>query len=245
MFGSEIPDFDSVQKTKLTPQNYPNFDFFNYAGIHRPVKIYTTPEEYIQDITLVTEVQGEEGKVSYQTVCCGQETPRIRILDEEGQTVAEGSGAKGELLIKNVKLWQPGKAYLYRAEVTFGEDLYEESFGVRTVEVKGDQFLINGRPFYFKGCGKHEDSENHGRGLDQVLNVKDISLMKWMGANSFRTSHYPYAEEMMELCDREGIVVIDETPAVGLNFPNIPEDWYKDLSRTKEHHEEVIPRTGW
>lgn len=45
---------------------------------------------------------------------------------------------------------------------------------------------------------------------------------------------------MLNLCDREGIVVIDETPAVGLNFPNIQEDWYKDLSRTKEHHEQVI-----
>lgn len=64
--------------------------------------------------------------------------------------------------------------------------------------------------------------------------------MKWMGANSFRTSHYPYSEEMLNLCDREGIVVIGETPAVGLNFPDIKEDWYKDLSRTKEHHEEVI-----
>ena len=52
------------------------------------------------------------------------------------------------------------------------------------------------------------------------MNVKDISLMKWQGANSFRTSHYPYSEEMMRLCDQEGIVVIDETPAVGvhLNF---------------------------
>ena len=92
--------------------------------------------------------------------------------------MAEGSGEKGTLAIKKVKLWQPGKAYLYTAKVTFKEDRYEETFGVRTVEVKGDQFLINGRPFYFKGCGKHEDSENHGRGLDEVLNVKDISLMK-------------------------------------------------------------------
>ena len=240
MFGSEIPDFDSVKNTRLAPQNYPNFDFFNYAGIHRPVKLYTTPWNYIQDITLVPEVIGKDGQVSYEILCKGQGDCRITIVDEEGQAVAEGQGFQGKLHIKDVKLWQPGKAYLYKAVVNFGEDLYEESFGVRTVEVKGDQFLINGKPFYFKGCGKHEDSENHGRGIDEVLNVKDLSLMKWMGANSFRTSHYPYSEEMLNLCDREGIVVIDETPAVGLNFPNIQEDWYKDLSRTKEHHEQVI-----
>ena len=47
--------------------------------------------------------------------------------------------------------------------------------------------------------------------------VKDINLIKWMGANAFRTSHYPYAEELMELCDQQGIVVVDEAPAAGLH----------------------------
>lgn len=289
MFGSEIPDFESVRKTKLAPQNYPNFDFFNYAGIHRPVKLYTTPAAYIEEITLVPVVKGNQAEVRFEIRCggsvCGAgagseessggeigsggervtggeigsgregvtggETgsgsrsgaamePRITILDEDGQAVASGAGTEGCAVIDKVKLWQPGKAYLYTARVEYGEDLYEEEFGVRTVEVKGNQFMINGSPFYFKGFGKHEDSNIHGRGMDEAINVKDISLMKWMGANSFRTSHYPYAEEMLNLCDREGIVVIDETPAVGLNFPNIEEDWYRDLSRTKEHHEEVI-----
>ncbi|MSS11340.1 hypothetical protein FYJ38_22245 [Clostridium sp. WB02_MRS01] len=69
--------------------------------------------------------------------------------------------------------------------------------------------------------------------------------MKWQGANSFRTSHYPYAEEMMRLCDREGIVVIDEVPAVGinLNFGSAkgkePVDTYKVL-KAHEHHRQVI-----
>ena len=92
----------------------------------------------------------------------------------------------------------------------------KKSFGVRKVEVKSGKFLINGEPFYFKGFGKHEDTYVNGRGLNEAYNVLDINLMKEMGANSFRTSHYPYSEEMMRLCDREGIVVIDETPAVGL-----------------------------
>lgn len=248
MFGGEIPDFESVRKTKLAPQNYPNFDFFNYSGIHRPVKLYTTPKAYIKDITLVPKLQGDKAEVAYQVcygLCGGQdngqkEEIQITILDEEGKEVASKTGAEGSITIEHVKKWEPGHAYLYTAKVVYGEDQYEESFGVRSVEVKGSQFLINGKPFYFKGAGKHEDSAIHGRGMDEALNVKDISILKWMGANSFRAAHYPYAEEMLALCDREGIVVIDETPAVGLNFPNIKEDWYKDLCRTKEHHEEVI-----
>ena len=54
--------------------------------------------------------------------------------------------------------------------------------------------------------------------MDDALNMKDINMIKWLGANSFRTSHYPYSEELMDLCDQHGIVVIDESPAVGLHL---------------------------
>ncbi|MDN8847931.1 glycoside hydrolase family 2 TIM barrel-domain containing protein, partial [Staphylococcus aureus] len=125
----------------------------------------------------------------------------------------------------NPHLWKPLNAYLYHLEVSLiddGEliDTYAERFGIRSVEVAKDKFLINGEPFYFKGFGKHEDSYYHGRGMNEVANVLDFNLMKWIGANSFRTSHYPYSEEMMRLADEQGIVVIDETTAVGvhLNF---------------------------
>ncbi len=72
---------------------------------------------------------------------------------------------------------------------------------MRTIEVTEKEFKINGKHFYFKGFGKHEDSDIRGKGLDQALNVRDAELLKWIGANSFRTSHYPYSEEMMQLAD--------------------------------------------
>lgn len=78
------------------------------------------------------------------------------------------------------------------------------------------QFLINGKPFYFHGVNKHEDADIRGKGFDWSLLVKDFNLLRWLGANAFRTSHYPYAEEVMQLCDRYGIVVIDESPGVGI-----------------------------
>ena len=59
-------------------------------------------------------------------------------------------------------------------------------------------------------------SQIRGKGLDYPLIMKDVNLIRWLGANSFRTSHYPYAEELMDLCDKNGIVVVDESPAVGL-----------------------------
>lgn len=228
----------------VTPkkQNAPNFDFFNYAGITRPVKIYTTPKRYIKDVKIVPIVDGKNANINYVVDTVGVGEVTIIIYDENQKEVGRASGENGNIVIEEVTLWKPLNAYLYTAKIKFEDDSYEVPFGVRTVEVRGTQFLINGEPFYFKGFGKHEDSNYHGRGLDEVLNVKDLALMKWMGANSFRTSHYPYSEEMMRLCDREGIVVIDETPAVGVNinfFKPSGKDTFKVL-RTHEHHREVI-----
>lgn len=240
--GGMLPDVEGVTPKK---QNSPNFDFFNYAGIIRPVKIYTTPKKYISDVTVNSVVDGENAIVNYSVDVIGEGKVNITIYDEENNEAGKASGEKGSIKIENVNLWRPLDAYLYTVKITFEDDTYELPFGIRTVEVKGTKFLINGEPFYFKGFGKHEDSNYHGRGLDEVLNIKDLSLMKWMGANSFRTSHYPYSEEMMRLCDREGIVVIDETPAVGvnLNFGALKGPDKKDtfaIIRAHEHHRGVI-----
>ena len=239
-FGSDNPGIPSIElaKTRCKPQNRPNFDFFNYAGITRPVTLYTTPQDYIRDITVVPGVDGDDGVVDYTVETAGQGAVEVAVLDEGGAIVAQGEGEHGQLTIPNVRLWEPGAAYLYRLRVSMGDDLYEQTFGVRTVQVEGDKFLINGKPFYFKGFGKHEDSYFHGRGLDQCLNVKDVSLIRWLGANSFRTSHYPYAEEMYDLCDREGIVVIDEAPAVGINGGGAQNPY--EVMRIGGHHADVI-----
>ena len=85
------------------------------------------------------------------------------------------------------------------------------------MRVDGARFLINGEPFYFRGFGKHEDSAVRGKGHDDPFMVHDFALMEWLGANSFRASHYPYAEEVLDYADRHGIVVIGETAAVGIN----------------------------
>lgn len=237
---------------KIIKKNSPNFDFFNYAGLHRPVKIYTTPKVFIEDIEIVPEVLANCAKVQYK-VTTNEAVPTIvvKLRDEKDNIVAETSGAEGIIEVDNPHLWQPLNAYLYHLEVTLLDndqviDTYAERFGIRSVEVREGQFLINGEPFYFKGFGKHEDAYYSGRGMNEVTNVLDFNLMKWIGANSFRTSHYPYSEEMMRLADEQGIVIIDETTAVGvhLNFSAIlsgttTRDTFKEIG-TKEAHEAVI-----
>ena len=218
-FGSDNAGIPAVEAGKACQQmqgvNLPNFDFFNYAGITRPVHLYTTPAAYIADITLAPAM---DGTLDYKINTIGDGLASIKILNDEGKVVADGKGESGTLHVEAPHLWQPrpGTPYLYTALVKFGQDEYRQQFGFRSVEVRGHQFLINGEPFYFKGPCKHEDSAFRGRGYDACVTVTDLKLYQWLNANCLRMSHYPYAEEVYDLCDRLGIVVIDETPAVGI-----------------------------
>ena len=101
-------------------------------------------------------------------------------------------------------------------KVTADSDVYRQPFGVRSVEVKLGQLLINNAPFYCHGVAKHEDSDLRGKGLDLTLIAKDFNMLRWLGVNCIRTSHYPYAEEILEMADRQGVAVIDESPGVGI-----------------------------
>lgn len=229
--------------------NLPNFDFYNYSGIMRPVCLYTAPESYIEDISIYGKM---DGSFYWDVKANGEGTVSVRLLDAAGNEVAAGEGFKGTGRIDQVQLWEPGHPVLYSLEVTLtgsdGEkDTYTEVFGFREVSIRDCRIHLNGKPVYLKGFGKHEDSPVHGRGFDMAYNVKDIGLLKWIGANSFRTSHYPYCEEMLQLCDREGILVIDEAPAVGLNagftatglLGGNPNGTWK-LFKTAEHHRQVL-----
>jgi beta-glucuronidase len=201
-------------------------DFFNYAGIHRSVWLYTTGRVHLTDVTVTTELAGNTGRVKYATSVHGTDVHAVRVIlrDADGAQVATAEGASGTLTVRNVHRWAPGDGYLYNLEVRLITrsgaplDSYHQSVGVRTVAVDGARFLINGEPFHFTGFGKHEDVPVLGKGHSDAHLVHDFELLRWIGANSVRTSHYPYAEDFLDYADRCGIVVIDETPAVGLNM---------------------------
>jgi beta-glucuronidase len=200
-------------------------DFFNYAGLHRSVWLSSTPRTHLSDVTVVTDLADGAGVITYSTMVENQggATVQIALRDADHRDIAIAAGNDGEIRLSKPELWGPGRGYLYQLEFSLVDgadviDRYTLPVGVRSVRVEGTKFLINGEPFYFRGFGKHEDLEVRGRGHDDVAMVHDFELLEWIGANSFRTSHYPYAEEVLDHADRLGIVIIDETAAVGLNL---------------------------
>jgi beta-glucuronidase len=215
-----------IEDTPAGPRQRYWHDFFNYAGLHRSVWLSATPHAHVDDVTVVTGLDGTSGTVDWAVTAAGADDLGVHVVlhDADGHTVASGDGNTGTLTVADVHRWAPGHGYLYDLEVqlvgTGGEvvDSYHQSVGIRTVEVRGTEFLINSEPFHFTGFGKHEDVAVIGKGHDNAHLVHDFALLDWIGANSFRTSHYPYSEDVLDHADRHGIVVIDETAAVGLNM---------------------------
>ena len=143
--------------------------------------------------------------------------------DADGRGVAEATVRPANCGSPTPHLWGPGHGYLHELTVELSRRRQRrrpllQPVGIRSVRVDGTRFLINGEPFYFRGFGMHEDHVARGKGHDDASMVHDFALLQWIGANSFRTSHYPYAEEVLDQADRLGIVVIDETAAVGQNL---------------------------
>jgi beta-glucuronidase len=199
-------------------------DFFNYSGLHRSVWLYATPQTHIADVSVTTDLDlpAGLGRVTYHVDVVGAGPTSIALRDATGAVVADAMGCDGVLVVHGVRPWHGEDPYLYRLDVEHGEgadaDQYPLPVGIRTVHVEGTRLLLNGQPVRLRGFGMHEDSALRGKGHDDARMVRDFALLKWIGANSFRTSHYPYAEEVLDYADRQGLLVIDETPAVGLHL---------------------------
>ena len=199
----------------------PYFDFYNYSGLQRSVYLLSIPKRSIFDVDLDYSVTGQDAEIRYEIKTSGDGDVRIELIDETGVRAATAEGRKGSITLKDAHLWQVRNPYLYTMRITLSDggiviDSYDLEIGVREVRISGTDILINGAPVYLKGFGKHEDSDIVGRGFSIGVMKRDFELMKWIGANSFRTSHYPYDEEIYRMADREGFLIIDEVPAVGL-----------------------------
>ncbi len=241
----------------------PFFDFFNYSGLIRPVRLVITPKKSIVDFTLNHEIIGNDTKTHIKTIVTDTNTRLvINVYDEFNNLVSVAEGFDTNIVIKNTKLWRVLNPYLYKFEFDLYDELnnlvdtYNMNVGIRTVSIKDNRILINNEVVYFKGFGKHEDSPIAGRALNLPFVKRDFELMKWIGANSFRTSHYPYAEEIYQLADQEGFLVIDELPAVGMlvslrNFVDaavgskIPPFFDEDIvhEKTIKNHLNVLEET--
>jgi beta-glucuronidase len=206
-----------------------NYDFYPYAGIHRPVVLYHCPKNRIEQIkitTTFTKVNNQFNATIHALIETTHPFTGSIIVSCKGEEVQKKNPQENktplDLNLTDVILWDMKNPALYDLVVTLvqseGEivDTYRQAFGIRSIEIQENALLLNGKKIFLKGFGKHEDLAIIGKGLSPSSIVKDFDLMHWIGANSLRTSHYPYSEEFLSYADRHGMLVIGETPFVGL-----------------------------
>jgi beta-glucuronidase len=120
--------------------------------------------------------------------------------------------------VKNIRLWDLGKAELYTLKAeTETDDLFDR-VGFRKIETKGYQILLNGKPMMIKGVNRHEEHPDLGFAFPEAMMGRDIELIEDMGVNSIRGSHYPNARPFLDLLDEHGICFWSEIPFWGVGF---------------------------
>ena len=238
---------------RASMRNYPatNYDFFPFGGLHRDVILYTVPRKSsLSDVTITTQL---DGTITLKVEKTGTAKGGcVSLRGHDGKTASRsfsfsGNTATVKVQIPDVQLWSPEHPYLYETCVELKNggqtvDAYRCQTGVRTIAVEGSQLLLNGKPIHLRGFGKHEGFPIFGRAFAQPVAVKDFELMRWTGANSFRTSHYPYDESVYDMADRLGFLIIDEMPSVGLYFYDEQDNIDRRRAVCDQYLEEIIRR---
>ena len=196
------------------------FGTFVYADLKQP---YTSAVIHVE-----TEVNNHSLESQICEVC-------QRILDADGNEVAKCSGASvslqpketlgcnQQMTLENPHLWSTADPYLYKVETTVKvegkvTDVYETTIGIRDIAFDADKgFLLNGKPLKLKGVNLHQDHAGVGAAMPEALMEWRIRQLKKIGCNAYRSSHNPMTPALLDICDREGILVIDENRLAGIN----------------------------
>lgn len=211
-------------------------DYWKMSGIERDVILYSLPKLKIADFFIKSTLDDsyEQGILSADIRISNNSSQKIiannleiRLLDSEKDKIVYQTSKNISLLSKedkmlhfnkvipDVKKWSAENPNLYTFIVELKNenriiDKIQNMVGFRKVEIKNQQFLVNGVPVTFKGVNRHEHDMHRGRVIDEESMLKDIKLMKKFNINSVRASHYPNRRRWYELCDRYGLYVIDE-----------------------------------
>ena len=196
------------------------FGTFVYADLKEPYA------------SVVVHVETEVNNQSLESQTCEVSQ---RLLDANGNEVAKCSGTsislqpketlgcKQQMTLENPHLWSTADPYLYKVETTVKvdgkvTDVYETTTGIRDIAFDADKgFLLNGKQLKLKGVNLHQDHAGVGAAIPEALMAWRIKQLKKIGCNAYRSSHNPMTPALLDICDREGILVIDENRLAGIN----------------------------
>ncbi|MBR0365433.1 MAG: beta-glucuronidase [Clostridia bacterium] len=238
-----LVDNSYSEKSRL---HIPN-DYFTYGGITRPVFMEYISDCYIERTEF--EPKYKDGKwlaqvrVFVNNISASSVNSSVKIMCA-GSEIAVGGGIEpnetglfsGSMSFDNIKSWSPDSPYLYEVKYTLGEaDDLVDRVGFRTIELKNRKIYINGEQVFIKGVNRHEDHGITGCAIPLQIMYSDIALIKDLGANGVRTSHYQNDERFLDLCDENGIMVWEESHDRGGTVERLLHPLFMDQSMNSMH----------
>lgn len=210
-----IVKVDNKRRADAVPTN--NFDWFNYGGITRDVLLVEVPQTFIQSYRVQLK-KGTNNIIAASVKLSGDkkvqkvkiEIPELKI----NQTVqTDASGIASVEIKANPKFWSPDSPKLYDVNIVSETDKVADAIGFRTIETRGTEILLNGKPIFLKGISIHEEAAfRNGRIYKEE---EDRILLEWakdLGCNFVRLAHYPHNEQMVRLAEKMGLLVWSEIP---------------------------------
>lgn len=201
------------------------FDWWNYGGITRDVKLVKVPMVYLEDYNLQLlkgEAKGKKRQITFSAKLSKPEAghtvtvsiPELKLkktftTDADGQVQSSFFNIQSKAL----QLWCPENPKLYRVDISLDTSTISDEIGFRTIETRDKQILLNGKPVFLKGISIHEEKANGGGRANSVEDAQ--TLLSWaqeLGCNFVRLAHYPHNEYMVREAERRGIMVWSEIP---------------------------------
>ena len=189
----------------------PNSRWYSGSGIYRPVKWWRSPQKHIElnGVRIRTlRVNPAVIEISVRTSELGPVT--VQILDGETVTTEASFEGSTQITISDAKLWSVDTPSLYTAKVRFGEDTAVETFGIRTLQWGKDGFLVNGERVILRGACVHHDNGLLGAVCHPDAVERKLRILKENGYNAIRSAHNPCSKAALGVCDRIGLMVMDE-----------------------------------
>ncbi|MDQ6757339.1 MAG: beta galactosidase jelly roll domain-containing protein [Bacteroidota bacterium] len=263
-FNFEIPDSiirstNNFLVVKVDNKRYAdevptvNTDWWNYGGITRSVDLIEVPSNFIQDysLQLIKSKNTTDAELAFSVKLNGNKS-KENVTVEIPELDFKKTFSSGELTpnvkfkISNLQYWSPEHPKLYRVIIKTATDKIEEKIGFRTIEVKGKQILLNGKPIFMRGISIHEEIASEMR---RAYSISDAAILlhraKELNCNMVRLAHYPHNEHMTRLADSLGILVWSEIPVywtIEFTNPAVFDKAKKQLTEmiTRDHNRASI-----
>jgi beta-glucuronidase len=190
-----------------------NTDWWNYGGITRSVQLVYVPSNFIRDYFISLDKESNDKIGCWIKMSGAKEKVTLEIPELKFKTVLTADSSLVHFSVPGLKLWEPANPKLYRVRLTSSLDVVEDKIGFRTIEVKGQQVLLNNKPLFLRGISIHEEYPGEAR---RAYSRKDalhlLGQAKALNCNMVRLAHYPHNENMTRAADSLGVLVWSEIP---------------------------------